>query len=177
MSVFLNSDGGTQIALQSGVLFDPLSPDPDLITIEDVAYGLAGQFRFAGHTRLTVAQHSVVASLEVDKRYALDALFHDASEGLGLLDFSRPLKHHLLGEVYRVAEFHLMSVLAYKFGFHWPVPEAVKQIDDALCITEARDLLGRIPLTGEPVLERKIVCWPPSGAEKIFLYRYRELTK
>lgn len=187
MSVFL-AGKGTEICLQSGVLFDPLSPNPDLLTVEDVAYGLAGQFRFAGHTRLTVAQHSVMASWEVEEPHAYDALWHDASEGLGLLDFSRPLKHHLMSDEYRAAESRLMGVLSHKFNFNWPLPEAVKKIDDALCVMEARDLLGRIPREGDPILpdwnsqvpcnwSDGLFCWSPQWAQKEFLKRYRELTR
>ena len=85
----------------TGKLIDPANPDPALIDIEDIAWGLSRISRFCGMTitpvPYTVAQHSIMvakrveqqmsvwghdmcAANGVDNKTILKALLHDASE-------------------------------------------------------------------------------------------------
>lgn len=165
----------SQIRLHSGILFDPLNPDVSVVMIEDIAYGLAGLYRFGGHTRLTVAQHCVHVS-ETGEGEELSKLMHDASEGLGLIDLPSPLKYGLFGDKYRAAEDRLMLPLSVKFGFTWPKTETVDLADKAILAAERRDLFGRMPRPDEPVTTLRIVPWSPVEAERRFLERFAELT-
>ena len=77
----------------TGIVFDLMNPDPDLITIKDIAHGLAFNCRWNGHTKLyySVAEHCVRMSIKVKPELKLTALFHDAEEAYWG-DIIKPLK-------------------------------------------------------------------------------------
>lgn len=165
------------IKLHSGVLFDPLNPDPALITIEDVAYGLAGQFRYGGHSRMTVAQHAVLGSeMFGHTREALVFLHHDDSEGLGLLDIPSPIKKGMVK--YGKAEATLQHAVGQKFGielneFQSP---SIHSVDKRMGQTERFHIFGSrnsdailLPISLFPL-------WSPEEAEKKYLERHHLLT-
>ena len=127
-----------------------VEPQPVDVTIEDIAHALSMLCRFGGHVDefYSVAQHSVLVSLVVARfqpdNHALHraALLHDASEAY-LIDLPRPIKRDPTMYGYRAAEERLAAVteawLRLPLGaFEWP---AVKRVDAALLMTEARDLL------------------------------------
>src|SRR5665213_18990 len=62
----------------SGKALYPLNPRPEDICIEDIAFGLAGEYRFANQcrSRYTVAQHCVLGSSLCERPVALPFLFH-----------------------------------------------------------------------------------------------------
>lgn len=170
----------TWIGLAGGGRVDLLEPRPEQFAIEDIAIGLSRTPRFNGHTErfYSVAQHSLLASELVYPEHALAALLHDASEAY-MADVNRPLKDLLLN--YREIESRLMTAIAERFGFAWPLPPAVKQIDDRLLVTEKRLLQPHGPawdnFQGVPPLdELKIYYQSPEAAEVAFLRRYEELT-
>lgn len=81
----------------SGKLIEVKKPDPELITLIDIAAGLSRQFRFNSLTVLpyTVAQHSVIVSrICKNPKAQLLALLHDASEAY-LHDIPTPIKNAL----------------------------------------------------------------------------------
>ena len=89
------------ITTYTGRRFDPLHPDPDAISAEDIAHALSLLCRAGGHFAhfYSVAQHSVNCAKEAlargyTKRVALGCLLHDASEAY-LSDITRPVKAHL----------------------------------------------------------------------------------
>jgi hypothetical protein len=84
----------TVMQIRGGAFFDFLNPDPALIKVEHVARSLARIPRYVGHTDFTVsvAQHSVLCSYEVEPGYELEALCHDAHEAY-INDIPGPLKH------------------------------------------------------------------------------------
>lgn len=167
-----------QIRLRSGRMFDPLNPDPKQITIEDIAYGLAGQFRYAGHSRFTVAQHSVLGARYLgNDPAALPFLLHDAEEGLGLPDLSRPVKHDPRFSFYVNSGYILQDAIWFRFNIRMSDHAAqVKFIDDAMLRTEQAQLFGRIPRPDEVILPIKIEVWSPERAEEEFLQTYHLLT-
>lgn len=108
----------------TGRLIDIANPDPDVIEIEDIAWGLSRLNRFAGHTITaippTVAQHSIFVSdliyaAHKDEDLALIGLMHDAAESF-LGDIPSPVKHiDAIAQVVREVEDNLLSVIFDKF--------------------------------------------------------------
>ena len=89
------------IKTYSGVMFDPLAPDADLIYIQDIAHALSMLCRANGHFRsfYSVGQHSINCMKEArgrgcSEKVQLACLLHDASEAY-LSDVTRPVKKEL----------------------------------------------------------------------------------
>lgn len=120
----------------SGIFLNPLDLNPDLLTVEDIAYGLSHQFRFGGHTKhpVTVAEHSMRVAMLLPAEHQIAGLFHDTLEGLGLPDLITPVKRQIPG--YEAAENKSMAIVAAKFGFEWPLHPAVKEADKQALIYE-----------------------------------------
>ncbi len=154
-----------------------LNPQPGQIDIEDIAGALSKMCRFNGHCRefYSVAEHSVLLASKAPLRYKLDALFHDASEAY-IADIIRPLKPHMPG--YYDKENTLMTVIAKKFGFQWPMCDEVKRLDVAILGTERNaimfDTAEDAMMWGntEPPLDVKIHCWAPKTAYIKFMSAY-----
>lgn len=158
---------------------DPIDqPVPDEIDIEDIAHALAHLCRWTGHTRgfYSVAQHSVLVSEIVPPSLVLEGLLHDAAEAY-LGDVSRPLK--ALVPEYRALEARLEHAIAVRFGLRFPWPDAVKEADARVLITERRDLLRNTKETEwggswpEPLVTT-IVPWTPEASKEQFLRRFGE---
>lgn len=96
----------------SGHWIDFLDPDPREITIEDIAYGLSGECRFANHLNefYSVAQHSILVSRLCENPLA--GLLHDASESF-TRDIPSPLKK--LCPKLQIIEKRLQEVIFNKF--------------------------------------------------------------
>lgn len=155
------------IRTNSGLFINVFEPTKDVISIEDIAHALASIPRFGGHLNrhYSVAQHSVMcmmklASLE-DKKAAL---MHDASEAY-LGDIPTPIKARL--PEYKECEHNLMLMIADKFGFQYPLNEAVKEVDARMLQIEWETL----------VLEdsKDFDCWDHATAKQLFLRVYHEL--
>jgi hypothetical protein len=157
--------------------FWPLAPKAKDIDVRAIAYGLAGQYRYAGHSRLTVAQHSVVGSYYCEN--ALAFLLHDSMEGLGFGDLTRIIKHAPGMKYYRNREIDSLAIVLCKFGLPPNLPATVKQVDETMWQAEMKILFGREPKRGEtilPLTADQSRLWPPDEAERRFLARYAELT-
>jgi hypothetical protein len=158
--------------------FNPLRPSVKDVDIRNIAYGLAGEYRYSSQSRLTVAQHSVVGSYYCAEPLAF--LFHDSAEGLGFKDMTTVLKHSAPLAPYRKLESKALGVVyeALKISPEWYC-EAVKATDRAMYVTESYTLWKRPVEKGEVLLQltddqRRL--WPPDEAERRFLARYSELT-
>lgn len=158
---------GGCIRTYSGLYVDVFDPDPETICIEDIAHALSNLCRFAGHVKsfYSVAQHSVLCSLQVGDDCRLEALMHDASEAY-LLDIPKPIKNRLEG--YKEMEDKMMSIIAAKFGFDYPLRKEVKGIDNYMLEWEWRDVV---------LTENRFLSWEPERAEKEFLMVFNALTK
>lgn len=113
-----------------GKMVDPFDPDPDQISLVDIAHSLGNLCRWNGHTMkfYSVAEHSIFVQNMVQSREdKLAAMLHDASEAY-ISDVTRPVKHRLKN--YFEVEFELMSVIARKFGFQFPLSVAVREADE-----------------------------------------------
>jgi hypothetical protein len=121
------------VRTNSGNYIDPFNPDPSLINIVDIAHALSNCNRFGGHTEhpFSVAQHCLNISTFFDNPHdKLTALLHDASEAY-LGDMPKPIKDRLPD--YQLVEHNLMTVIAKKYGFLYPLPTKIHQADkDAL---------------------------------------------
>lgn len=112
----------------SGKAFNIVKPDPDTITIEDIAHHLSQINRFTGATKrpYSVAEHSLMVSYIVSPENAVQALLHDASEAY-LNDVTTPVKRLL--PKYRDLETVVQKAICDKFHIDFCLSEEVKQAD------------------------------------------------
>ncbi len=172
----------------TGLKFYHLNPQPEMVTIEDIAHSLSNIGRWTGHTRhfYSVAQHSVYASLICRSEFAFDTLMHDSSESY-LGDMNRPLKHFTAaGPAYLKIEEKIEKVIFKKFGVQFPLHPAVKEADVKMLYAEKAQLMNVNAATmyearkwgaDETEANIHIELWTPRRAEKMFLKRFRELYK
>ena len=169
------------IQTYSGHKVSLLDPQPNQITIEDIAHALSMVNRYNGHTSFpySVATHSrhVSKLLSYDIQLSLDGLLHDASEAY-VGDVSRPLK--ALMPQYVEIEQRFSAVIAAKFGLSWPEPERVKWADVQLLISEKEALLGPEPESWNlPPQEVRVLITKesPRESERLFLERFDMLMR
>lgn len=175
--------GESWIQTFTGIKFDPLQPDPSAVDIRDIAHALSLQTRFGGHTKdfYSIAQHSVLVSLECDPADALWGLLHDASEAY-IADVCRPVKRQRVMDGYRKIEGWIMAAVCDRFDLPHEQPASVKRADELLLVTEARDLLGPLvpgwkhrPEHGYAAMPTRIEPVLPRVAEDMFLWRFELL--
>lgn len=187
---------GDYIQTFRGGKFWPLDPRAGEVFAEDVAHALANVCRFSGHVRFfySVAQHSVHVSENVPESAAFHALLHDAAEAY-IGDVARPSKRNFyvllpVGftgrwryATFQEMEHRILNQVMTRFGCSWGGSwSAVKEADDRMLVTEARDLMplgyeewdvvvrGKVepyPFTVEP--------WSPEKAERRFMERFVHL--
>jgi len=158
----------------SGRMLDVFDPNPDDLTIEDIAHALAHTCRYSGHclTFYSVAEHSILVSRMASPKNRLSALMHDASEAY-LTDIPRPFKHKLVG--YKELEHSLMKAIARKFEFDYPLPAEVTTLDRAIVRDERIQNMRSVDLSPRdwgdtiPGLGVELNYWKPDLAEGIFL--------
>lgn len=177
----MNNNG--HIYIYTGLLINPLDPDPDGISIEDICHSLSLQCRFTGHTRqfYSTGQHSVLVS-RACPNFPMVGLLHDASEAY-MSDLARPIKKTDWGKNYMEAESRLMECIFDKFDLPWPMPEEVHEADNMLLNTEIRDLMPKglwksiNPDSGAEVAPYRIKSWFPTFAQDMFMSEYNWLLK
>lgn len=181
-----NSQYKGWIGTYTGKAFSVMHPEMSKadINIYDIAHALALACRWTGHVRrhYSVAQHSVLVAkwLEengYDRTTQKLGLFHDASEAY-ISDISRPVKEELSN--YKQIEERLMAVILEKYNLPalW---SAIKIADDALLVTEWRDLMRAGPRKWDyqpkaGAQKKTIRPWWPTRAEFQFLWTYGVLT-
>lgn len=141
-------------------MFNPLSPDPALIDIRDIAHALSLLCRANGHfaTFHSVAQHSLECYEEarargLSKRLQLACLLHDGSEAY-LSDVTRPVKATM--PLYLELEAPLQEAIWNKW-LASPLTEAEREtvfaIDDALLYHEFYTHTGMKLAPAAPVIQ------------------------
>jgi hypothetical protein len=181
---------GPTIILGSGNYFDYLDPDGSEITLEDVAYGLGYEGRFAGqcYSRIlnrlafySSAQHSVLMSYAVDDGREMEALMHEVGEAV-CGDMTGPLKS--LSPDYKAVEKNCERSILSKFGLEIRHKVEIKRADVRMLVTERRDLTawngedwGVDQGDGIVPFDFKVVPWSPDDSALAFLDRYKELTE
>lgn len=143
-----------------GKHFEPASPDPDMIYIEDIAHALSLITRGNGHVKTfwSVGEHCINCAKEaraegLSDRLVLACLLHDASECY-MSDIPRPFKKEL--PEYQTHENHLLDLIYTKFLGSALTPEEeaqLKAIDDAMLWYDLSVLLGETPDREAPELK------------------------
>lgn len=179
---------GDSIETFSGIHVYPFDPRPDMIRLEDIAHSLAYQCRFQGHVKkfYSVAEHCIHVSLKVPRRFAPQALMHDAAEAY-LTDLPRPLKQFTYfcidpkvgGLPYSHFEAQLLKVIMEHFGITWRgLPEEIKEVDNRMLVTEYLALVNENPPERHWAVNPyvyNIGGLSPKDAKKEFLRRARAL--
>jgi 5'-nucleotidase len=131
------------IETYSGLKFDVLDPQPDMICIEDIAHAGSQMNRFTGHCRFPypVTQHERIGSYIIEPEFALDFLVHDSVESY-IGDMNRPLKHFsIAGDEYRKVEAKIWKVVSHVFGVAEIEPTRVKEVDNQMLHAEKQQLM------------------------------------
>lgn len=138
--------GPTHMELASGAYLDLAAPEP-VMTLADVAQGLANCCRYAGQTRTfySVAEHAVhvacrLTELGAEAPVALAGLHHDDAEAF-TGDITRPLK--LAMPAFRPIEDRVFAAVVRALGLGaLPFDDPrVKEADDWALAMEAHHLL------------------------------------
>jgi hypothetical protein len=173
---------GDGIRLLSGALFDYERPRDSEVTIGDIAAALSKVCRFAGHIHqfYSVAQHAINTSRIVPPEHAYNALMHDTAEAF-TNDLPTPLKFAV--PIFKELEVRIESAMSERFGFAYPLPDAVKLADAQMLAIEKvklkRDFSAWTVLEGIETdhIAHLVDLSPmtPSRAERLFMERYREV--
>ena len=147
------------IKTYTGIMFDPLEPNMDLIRIEDIAHALSLLCRANGHFRsfYSVGQHCINCAEEAtargfSARVQLGCLIHDGSEAY-LSDVTRPVKKAL--PKYLEIEEPLQNAIWNKWLKNPLAEEEIEQIfeiDDMMLYNEFMALMDTALVDDIPVL-------------------------
>ena len=180
---------GDWIQTYTGRKFHFLDPRPEDIDIMDIAHALSMQCRYNGHCNFfySVAQHSVLASKESQRRYpgnidiAIGLLMHDAPEAY-VSDVPRPIKRTIFGNmnmgVFHYAEGVVEKAILKKFGIKKVDRRIIKKIDNALLHTEMIQCMSTPPenwFLPEPPLDIQIKRLSQEVAKRAFLNMFSKL--
>ncbi len=189
---------GATIAWGGGQCYDFDTPNPQIVTIEDIAYALAFTVRWRGQNRHNggrvfygVGQHCVFGAEEMLRaghgvEKALEFLTHEDDEVV-LPDFPGPAKNSVEG--LRPFAKRQGDALAAHYGWPRPDPDLCKVWDMRMMNTEKRDIMtghsadtfqtsDHVSMTEDlfPAFERRIVPYShPAKAARRWLSLYREL--
>ncbi|WP_278360207.1 hypothetical protein [Thalassospira xiamenensis] len=155
----------TIVMTMSGRKIDLLSPKASDIYWPDVCFALSNINRYTGHTKIPVAQHSVIVADLVSAEAEPYALIHDAKEYI-TGDTSTPEKDaeraafyaqfpiHVRNELQNFHSIRMGSEIVEDMvdeaihiaaGLQWPAPDhiarEVKRADQIALATESRDNL------------------------------------
>ena len=125
----------------SGVAFDLLNPQPEMIILEDIIHSLSLINRFNGAAKFpySVAQHSLYVAGLLPPELKLHGLLHDAPEAY-VGDMVSPLKKIMTQ--YKEVEAKISRVVANTFGLSYPAPAEVKKADLAVLSAERKQVLN-----------------------------------
>jgi hypothetical protein len=176
----------------------PLDVRPEDIHIENIAHVLSRLHRFGATCDLTVAQHSVLISRQLEAEghgvtEQMWGLLHDACEGIMGIDVPGPLKERLgiiedglrysdkalIPLPYSLFENRANKTVAERFKLPWPMPACVKVADKLMLSTEANQFFPGLAPDDEWKSSRPyqmvIEVWDHADAKVNFLDRFREL--
>lgn len=124
----------------SGKYVNVFDVDLNSIDILDICHALSREQRFSNHlpVNYSVAQHSLICAELAPDEFKFDALCHDFSE-FALRDLPKPVKNGL--PQYEELENKLMKSLSLKFGFRFPLPSKIKEIDKIMLVKEWNALM------------------------------------
>lgn len=167
------------ICTRSGKPFSIVTPEPHLVDIRDIAYGLSNVIRFGGHASppYSVAMHSIDVARRVQTSspaIRLGALLHDAAEAY-LGDMPTPFK--CLMPDYCRFEQAVQSTIYTAFGLPaaWAAepPREITQADREAYEDERASLMPHVewwPAAASS--ERPMKPISQVIAERLFLHRF-----
>lgn len=177
-----SSVGPCHKQMSSGAIFDISDPDPELVSMKDIAHHLSMICRFTGGTSrfYSVAQHSVLVSKLVPPRFALWGLLHDAAEAY-IGDNCTPKKNRI--PAIKAVERPIMVAICRKFGLSVDQPRCVHVADSTLLAVEARTFLPPHPWHNQVAdadydevdKHPRIKALEPKAAKRLFLDRYSQI--
>lgn len=150
--IHANEDGIFNTA--TGHQINILNPNPESISIEDIARGLSNIVRFGGQITepYTVAQHSILVMRLAPEELKFAALMHDAPEAY-IGDVIKPLKV-LLGESYGFIEANFERAIFRKFFVNVQDVRMVKPFDMLALEIENNMRYGLTPLDASDYFHR-----------------------
>lgn len=175
------TDRGPWQQTASGHEFFINDPDPDDVTLSDIATALSNQCRYNGHVRefYSVAQHStMIAAWMLEDGYplqvALMALHHDSAEAY-TGDIIAQMKWMM--PEFKTIEESVDAVIYKALGMNPPsewIKDEIKEYDFIALATEVRDILepNRSPYSwGALPAPRKerLIPWHPTHARRVFM--------
>lgn len=179
----LKKHANTYIETYTGKKFDVFNPQPEDISIVDVAHALSMMCRYNGHCKyfFSVAEHSInvcdfVAKTSNNKKLLLWGLLHDATEAY-LADITSPVKPYLSN--YVELEQKIMGVICGKFGLQVGMPTVIHEADIEMLRAEAYQLMTSKGVNWKanmesdtPIIEMKLKCYSPDEAKLFFLEKF-----
>lgn len=161
------------------------------VNLLDCAHSLSMLCRYNGHTNkfYSVAEHTVLMAnhvwrdmaAEFPDRHALavgalTALHHDDSEYI-IGDLIRPIKP--LFPLFKKVEEDILMSCAYAFGFEYPLPDWLKELDSRIIVDERRQAMsdsGNDWGTDElKPLGVELQFWDPEVARQVWLTTHEYL--
>lgn len=156
-------------------LLGDFSPD-----IYDIAIHLANECRFVGALGgYSVAQHSVHVSLLVPRKYAFQALMHDAHEAY-TKDLPKPHKE-IVGEGWNEFETRVAEKVRRHFGVPPSLNPLVKEADRKAMNIELGNFArpearpAWVKLGYSPDYSNPFDAWSAELAEQQFLKRFKQI--
>lgn len=175
------------LATWKGQRIDLLNPDPELVTIEEIAEGLSREGRFHNKTAVhyTVAQHCLeVSALCKTWEGQIWGLLHDASDAYHR-DLATTLKNHpTIQGFWRHMERTWLEMFAAKWNLTLPMPPEVKYADRVMLAVERILLLPDTPEVAEQfqaneaglvIPVRILAVIQPWEAARKYLERFQQL--
>jgi hypothetical protein len=141
----------------TGTYFNLADPQPEHVSVRDIAHSLSVEPRYAGHTAhpWTVGQHSIavaatIAKLELDPtdELLLRALLHDSAEAY-IKDVPGPAKRMPEFEGYRSVEHKIEKAIAERFQLPGLSNPLIKRADRLVLSLEQSLLRGTPPDSDE----------------------------
>lgn len=163
------------IQTHSGRYVDLAKFSHDDVYLGDIAWALARNNRYNGHTQfqISVAQHCVMLAdyfkaNDFPMKLVRAALMHDAQEAY-IGDIAAPIKW--LFPVIKEWENGFEQTIAEKFGLEWPYPEELHYFDKVIRNDEMRAAMKVWPEEG-PFLDVKVEKWSAHAAQEEWLDRF-----
>jgi hypothetical protein len=178
----VGQDQLTYMTTHAGRRVSFLDPRPEDIDIEDIAWHLSMQCRYAGGTTkfYSVAEHCVHVAYAVPFEDAFVGLLHDAPEAY-LTDIPRGLKN-LLPDYQRI-EARFWEVIRNVFNLPALFPASVTDVDTRILLNE-RDAVfptfvpnGALFTVPQPVDRIMILGLPQHEAYNLFLGMFETLSQ
>lgn len=176
----LHSITDNYIETYTGIKFNFLDPQPEQISIEDIAHSLSMQVRYTGHCNkfYSIAEHSLLVA-DLCPEHELQALMHDASEAY-LTDIASPIKPFL--QNYKMMECKVMGAINRKFGIDEFIADGVHHADVQALRIESKQLMHSKGIgwavnniVTSPIPDIEIQSLVPEEAKKRFLERFHKL--